>query len=162
MRTGGKAKELRNAVLAALQTHSQVIALIDARTHELESLQRDAKEILSQCHERVPGARVAIGLAVQEIEIWMLADPEARSAAFGAAVGAQPVPDDLERVADPKALWLERAGQGPVPPGAHPALHTDIQRCKAWESLRPEVVARVCPKGFAPFAEAFRKVVVAP
>jgi hypothetical protein len=151
-RTGGKAKELRNAVLAALRTHATVVALIDARTHEVPTLRRDVEEILAQCRERSAEARVVIGLAVQEVEIWMLADPEARTAAFGPGVGEQPVPDDLEAVGDPKALWRERAGQAPPPEGADGGLHADAQRCAAWEALRPDVVAHVCPRGFAPFA----------
>lgn len=151
-RVGGKSKQLRNAVLAALQTHGVVIALIDARADEVQRLQGDVQEILAQCRERSADARVAIGLAVQEIEIWMLADPEARKAAFGDAVGAQPVPEDLEGVGDPKALWRERAGQAMPPDEADGALHGDAQRLAAWQTLRPDVVAHRCPKGFAPFA----------
>jgi hypothetical protein len=151
-RIGGKSKQLRNAVLAALQTHAVVVALIDARTEELPALQRDVQEILTQCRERSAEARVAIGLAVQEIEIWMLADSESRKAAFGDAVGGQPVPEDLEAVGDPKALWHQRAGQGPPPEGTEGELHGDHKRSAAWQALRPEVVAHRCPKGFAPFA----------
>ena len=153
-RTGGKSKELRNAVLAALQTHATVIALIDARAEEVQTLQRDIQEILAQCRERSAEARVAIGLAIHEIEIWMLADPDARTAAFGRAVGEQPVPDDLEAVRDPKALWHERAGQAPAPDGITVNLHADIQRRAVWETLRPDVVAHRCPQGFQPFARA--------
>jgi hypothetical protein len=161
MRAGGKAKQLRDAVLAGLQDHTAVIALVDARAEELESLRRDVSEILAQCREREPDARVAIGVAVQEIEAWMLADPHGRVAAFGPAVGAQPVPDDLEAVADPKALWRERAGQCPAPDAVDPALHADVQRSKVWEALRSDVVRRACPAGFAPFADAVEGVILA-
>ena len=150
-RTGGKSKELRNAVLAALRTHSTVIALIDARAEEVQGLQRDIQDILAQCRERSAEARVAIGLAVHEIEIWMLADPEARKAAFGPTVGDQAVPEDLEGVGDPKALWRERAGQAPAPEGGDAQLYADTQRLAAWDALRPEVVAHACPRGFASF-----------
>ncbi len=151
-RTGGKSKQLLNAVLAALQKYSIVIALIDARIGEVATLQRDIQEILAICRERNADAKVAIGLAIQEIEIWMLADPEACKAAFGPAVGAQPVPADLEGVGDPKALWHERAGQAPPPDGTDPEIHADAQRLAAWQGLRPDVVAHRCPRGFAPFA----------
>ncbi len=151
-RTGGKSKELRNAVLAALQTHATVIALIDARAEEVPVLQRDIQDILDQCRERSAEARVAIGLAIHEIEIWMLADPEARRAAFGPETGGHAVPEDLEGVWDPKSLWLERAGQALAPEGIDGPLHADTQRRAAWETLRPEVVSRGCPRGFAPFA----------
>ncbi len=150
-RTGGKAKELRNAVLAALQTHATIVVLIDARAEEVATLQRDIQEILLQCREQSSEAQVAIGLAIHEIEIWMLADPESRRAAFGDAAGAHRIPEDLEGVRDPKALWQERAGQAPPPDGTTTALHADTQRRAAWEALRPDVVAHRCPRGFAPF-----------
>lgn len=156
-RSGGKSKQLRDAVLAALKTHDHVIALIDARTEEVSLLRRDITEILAQCHERSPGARVAIGLAIQEIEIWMLADPMSRRAAFGERVGSQPVPDDLEAVPDPKALWQERAGQC-APAGPMRAdLFKDEQRRSAWQELRLEEVARRCPQGFAPFVRDVKR-----
>lgn len=151
-RTGGKSKELRNAVLAALQTYSTIVALIDARAEEVPKLQQDIRDILIQCRERSAEARVVIGLAIHEIEIWMLADPESRKVAFGSAVGAEPVPLDLEGVRDPKALWHERAGQAPPPDGADSSRHGDSQRLAAWQALRPDVVAHLCPQGFALFA----------
>jgi hypothetical protein len=147
-RSGGKSKELRNAVLAALQTYSTIVALIDARAEEVLVLQQDIRDILAQCRERSTEARVAIGLAIHEIEIWMLADPDSRKAAFGVA---QPLPDDLEAVRDPKSLWGTHAGQAPPPEGADASLHADNQRFAAWHALRTEVVARACPRGFAPF-----------
>jgi hypothetical protein len=150
-RTGGKSKELRNAVLAALRSYSTIIALIDARAEEVLTLQQDIRDILEQCHERSSTARVAIGLAIHEIEIWMLADRESRNAAFGATIGAQPMPGDLEGVRDPKVLWSERAGQSPPPDGGAFELHGDRQRSAAWQALRPQVVAHQCPRGFAPF-----------
>ncbi len=148
MRKGGKSKELRNAVLAALQTHEVVIALIDARADELAALQRDTQEILAQCRERSAEARVAIGLAVHEIEIWLLADPDARKAAFGPAVGEQPLPEDLEGVGDPKSLWRALSGQAPPPEGVDGALHADEQRRAGWATLRPERGRPRMPAGF--------------
>lgn len=153
-RIGGKSKQLRNAVLAALQTHTLIVALIDACTEEVPDLQRDIQDILAQCRERAADARVAIGLAIQEIEIWMLADPESRTAAFGTADGERQLPVDLERVHDPKMHWREREGQAPPPAGAAAELHRDAQRLAAWQALRPDVVARLCPRGFAPFVQS--------
>ncbi len=153
-RIGGKSKELRNGVLAALGTHATIIALIDARAEEVAMLQHDIHDILAQCRERSTEARVAIGPAIHEIEIRMLADPESRRAAFGAEVGAQPVPDDLEGVRDPKMLWQERVGQVPPSPGVDAHLHPDALRSAAWQAMRPDVVAHVCPRGFAPFVSA--------
>jgi hypothetical protein len=134
-RSGGKSKELRNAVIAALQTHSTIVALVDARAEEVEALQRDVRDIVAQCVERSAEATIAIGLAIQEIEIWMLADPEARKAAFGPDAGTHEVSDDPEGVRDPKAMWSERAGQAPPRDGTHAALHADNQRKAAWQAL---------------------------
>jgi hypothetical protein len=153
-RIGGKSKNLRNAVLAALQTHSLVIAIVDARTEEVPSLEQDVRDILVQCSERSADAKVAIGLAIQEIEIWMLADPEARKAAFGTEVGEKPISQDLETVGDPKSLWHHLAGQSLAHTDMDSAIHRDTQRSAAWQSLRPEVVARSCARGFAPFMRA--------
>jgi len=157
-RIGGKSKQLRNAVLAALQTHSVIIALVDARSDELRELQQDVQDILAQCSERSADARVAIGLAIQEVEIWMLADKDARKAAFGLEVGGRPMPADLEAVPDPKALWQDRAGQAPPRDGMDSAVHRDTQRRAAWQALRPEVVASECPRGFEPFVRAVLNV----
>ena len=151
MRRGGKAKELRDAVLASVTAHSIVIALIDARADEVGDLRHDVREILEQCRERAPDTAVAIGLAVHEIEIWMLADPDARVAAFGETVGRRPVPSDLEAVRDPKSLWTTLAGQCNPMQGLDPEDHRDLQRAKAWEALRLDVVSTACPTGFAPF-----------
>jgi hypothetical protein len=67
-------------------------------------------------------------------------------------VAAQPLPQDLEAVGDPKALWHQRAGQVPPPEDADGELHADAQRVAAWSALRPDVVAHACPQGFEPFA----------
>jgi uncharacterized membrane protein len=150
-RVGGKSKELLTAVLAALQTHATVIALIDARDGEVAELERDVRDILELCRSRRTDARVAIGLAIQEIEIWMLADPEARKAAFGPSIGALDVPADLEAEGNPKRLWQERAGQAPSRGGKERGLHADDQRLAAWLTMNPTVVAHRCPRGFGPF-----------
>lgn len=159
-RGGGKAKDLRDAVLSCVTTGdggsrpAAVIALIDARAHEVDDLRRAVARILAECEQRAPDVPVAIGLAIQEIEIWMLADPAAREAAFGPSIAAGAVPADLEAEADPKARWRERAGRVACPSHLSEDEHHDELRRAAWESLRPEVVAHACPRGFAPFAES--------
>lgn len=158
-RGGGKAKNLRDAVLSCVEAAGDgappaaVIALIDARTHEVAALRRDVASILKQCEERAPDVPVAIGLAIQEVEIWMLADPASRHAAFGPTLAAAAVPADLEAEPDPKARWRERAGKVACPSELSGEEHHDELRRAAWESMRPAVVAHACPQGFPPFAE---------
>jgi len=163
-RAGGKGKDLRDAIIATLRkpppAAAAIVAVIDARLEELDDLQADAREILRQREELRGDIAVVIGFAVQEIEIWMVASPTSRTAAFGQAVGAAPVPAPLEHVGDPKALWLERAGHVAAV-AADPELFADRQRCCAWEALDPEVVAKLCPRGFRPLCDAIRALVEA-
>jgi hypothetical protein len=159
-RAGGKGKDLRDAVLSCLIADGQalpaaVVAVIDARANEVVKLRQDIQKILVQCRERAPEVPVAIGLAIHEIEIWMLADPMSREAAFGPALARVTLPDDLEAEPDPKARWAEIAGRVERHQDLPHALHHDQLRRAAWESLRCDVVSRACPQGFAPFtAEA--------
>ena len=100
MRKGRKSKELRNAVLAALQTHEVVIALIDARTEELSDLQRDVQDILTPVPRALRrGARGDRARRAGDRDLdhspRSRGDARPRSAL---AVAEQPVPDDLERL----------------------------------------------------------------
>lgn len=155
-RVGGKSKELRDAIVYALTfvepTPSAVIALLDARARELPQLQRDAADILAQCRERRADVPVVIGIALHEVEIWMLADPEARVAAFGEHIGRASLPElPAEDIGDPKQLWATYAGRIVAPEGVSSEDHGDALRRAAWQALRPLVVAQACPRGFAPF-----------
>lgn len=165
MRTGGKGKDLRDAVLASLRSLDArtgvIIALIDARLDELDGLRGDVQEILRQCADVRSDVHVAIGLAVQEIEVWMLADPASRDAAFGVTVARQTFPSALEDVADPKTLWRDRAARTQSPDGMLAELFEDTQRRTAWEALDPDVVAHACPRGFRPFRDAVRTIATA-
>ena len=142
MRVGGKSKELRDAVLYGLTyvspTPSAVIALLDARADEMVQLRRDVVDVLAQCRERAADVPVAIGIALHEVEIWMLADPQARAAAFGEAIGSLPLPDGpAEDIRDPKQLWATFAGRVEVRGGMSLEAHHDELRRAAWQSLRP-------------------------
>jgi hypothetical protein len=126
---------------------------------EFAGLTRDAADIVHQCSERRPDVPVVLGIAVHEIEIWMLADPAARRAAFGPRAGMTELPSaDLEGIPDPKGLWRTYSGQSPAPDGIRPELHHDQQRLAAWTNMRPDVVAVACTRGFAPFHDAARRL----
>jgi hypothetical protein len=103
MRRGGKAKELRDAILFVLETNPRgIVAVLDGRLDELSGLQRDAEDVLLQCRERNANVPVAIGIAVQEIEAWMLADIESRRAAFALAGEDALWDHEPEALPDPK------------------------------------------------------------
>jgi hypothetical protein len=157
-RTGGKSKDLRDAIMSVVRSRADepilaIVAVIDARQNELATLRDDIREILEQARSEAPEVPVAIGLAVQEIEIWMLADPDSRKAAFGEEIARAFRTVDLESEDDPKSKWLSLAGRAPLPDGKPNELHEDDQRRAAWESIRSDVVSRVCPIGFARFLE---------
>lgn len=156
-RSGGKSKDLRDAVVAQVRSGHPlgVVALIDARLDEVSALRQDVGSILAEC----AGTPVVIGLAIQEIEVWMLADERARIAAFSPRVGARPIVERLESVDDPKTLWSDRAGQLPAAAGIPSALHQDQQRAAAWAEMSLDVAAQRCPDGFGRFRAAFRDFV---
>jgi hypothetical protein len=158
-RVGGKSKQLRDAVVYSVRdgdpSPAAVIALIDATAAEFDRLAADARDIVNQCSEARNDVRVAIGIALHEVEIWMLTDPESRLAAFGPEAGTMPMPEGHhEDFSDPKSLWLTYAGHGSPPDGVTVEQFHDNQRLAAWQSLRPDVAARSCPRGFAPFLAA--------
>lgn len=162
MRSGKKSKNLRDAVVATICSDPRplaVIALIDARVEEVEELREDFRIICESCRTEAPDVPVALGMAIQEVEIWMLADEQSRRAAFGDAIGARDVGKDLESIHDPKSLWNDLAGQAGAREDDVTERHLDHQRRCAWEALRLEVVGRRCPRGFQPFTRDVREVV---
>jgi hypothetical protein len=155
-RVGGKAKDLRDAVFYSLThstpTPSAIFALIDATAAEFDQLRKDAADVIAQCREVRTDVPVVIGIALHEIEIWMLADEQARIAAFGAEVANSPLPGaGAEDIANPKHLWATYSGRSQPREGVALDLHRDEQRRAAWQALRTDVVGRLCPRGFAPF-----------
>lgn len=135
-----------------------MVAVIDARRDELDVLESDVRMILGLCREECPDVPVAIGLAVQEIETWMLADPESRFAAFG-SVGRDWSATELEGVEDPKSKWAYLSGMAPAPEGKDEIAHADDRRKAAWLVFRSAVVATACPRGFRPFLESLKHTV---
>lgn len=161
MRSGKKSKNLRDAVVATIRSDPRplaVIALIDARVEEVEELREDFRLICEYCRVEAPDVPLALGMAIQEVEIWMLADEQSRRAAFGDAIGARDVGKDLESVHDPKSSWNDLAGQARAPEDGALERHFDHQRRCAWEALRLEIVEHRCPRGFQPFARDVRAV----
>ena len=92
-------------------------ALVDARLDELPRLQRDVQDILAQCRERSAEARVAIGLAMQEIEIGSWPIPRRARLRSATAVGEQPVPERSRGRGQPEGpvarmCWAGTAARG--------------------------------------------------
>lgn len=158
-RSGGKTKDLRDAIVAVLRSHTQpiaIVAVIDVRADELANVRRDVAVILGESERDHPGVPVAIGLAIHEIEAWMLADAESRRAAFGHSAGHPELPMSPEDLPDPKSEWANRAGRAASSRG-NTEIADDDRRQAAWQSMRPDVVAHECPIGFAPFVPAVHR-----
>jgi hypothetical protein len=147
-RAGGVTRELRSAIQSVLDDHEPqaIVAVIDARLEDLDDYTIDVRDQIEPI-ARGAGVPLAIGLAIHEIEAWMLADPESRRAAFGIVDDARC--KAIEDHPDPKTLWAELEGEAQRPQET-PVLADDRRRT-AWESLRPEVVVSACTRGFAPF-----------
>ena len=86
--------------------------------------------------------RRACGLAIREFEAWIVADEGAFSTALGTTVDCQPAP---ERIRDPKRAFKD--------------IH-ETSACRLWPrdvyaavmaKVNLELLAKRCPRGFAPF-----------
>src|SRR5687768_9273004 len=99
---------------------------------------------------RASGVPVVVGLAVHEIEAWMVSVPAARRLAIAGAHDAR-LDADVEAIEDPRSLWSKLCGEAATG-GGTAAPHE--RRAAAWAAIDPDVVARACPRGFAPFLAA--------
>jgi hypothetical protein len=100
----------------------------------------------AQSHELFE-IRRAIGIAIRSFDAWMLADEKALTSVLGATVSKQKSPESMR---NPKKRFGELQAQSARQEGrrdlyAQIAAAADI-----------ELIAGVCPKGFARFAERVR------
>jgi hypothetical protein len=98
--------------------------------------------------------RLVMGLAVQEIEAWLLADEEALGAAFGERYKARAC-NRAEDCKDPRSYWSLLRGE------AASKTPADARR-DGISSMRSKVVARRCPKGFKPFLACVERAFLKP
>ncbi|MEO7328303.1 MAG: DUF4276 family protein [Minicystis sp.] len=143
----------------------KVLAAIDrARFHEPDTLivavwdrdgkdlpTRDRDEILDALRER--GATgVAVGVCIEEIEAWLLADPGAfrRYLGKGPAKGLSGSP---ENESDPKARLNKILEEYPD------REHLNLIYRGLADAVDLEVLARACPQGFGAFRAALLELV---
>ncbi len=147
-RRRGLDEKLKIIVSTAMEdlSLSGVVAVADQsdpNQHVLQQLQSWRKEF-EQEHYTL-AQRCVVGVAIREIEAWLLADRGACSNVFGQKwKGSAP-----EMLADPKSVLQTLIGQLRCNTNS-PISEQDIRKALA-DLMDPEVVARQCPKGFAPF-----------
>jgi len=131
------------------------VMLVDADGHGPERL-----KILRQHRERVWSKKdrlfipVAVGVAIEKFEAWLLADEAALCVTLGLprSPGSAESPEGLKGRRggpdDPKArlkAWFEQDGLGP--------RTYQEQVVAVVEAMDLDTVSRVCPRGFGPFRE---------
>ena len=93
----------------------------------------------------------AVGCAIETFDAWMIADGKAVGAAGGDAARSHPSPESLDQEegtgGHPKDRAIELFGSGRELTGAYAkvAAHVDL-----------DLLEKLCPEGFAPFAEDVR------
>jgi hypothetical protein len=143
---------------AVRQGAGAVILLVDADGRSQERLRR-LREHRERAHSK--GARfqvpIVVGVAIETIEAWLLADENALARVLGVRERATHTgaPEDLRGKKggsdDPKARleeWRSRDRHGPR--GFLEQMNAIVRE------IDLDVVALRCPKGFAPFCEEVR------
>ncbi|MDI7266727.1 MAG: hypothetical protein QME96_01885 [Myxococcota bacterium] len=154
-----RARELQAALWAASREEGidALVFVRDSRLEDHDLRLRKCREVLRACDSRGSPIAVVLGLAVQEIEAWLLADPQARAAAFGDAGrnGQYPAPEELP---DPKSCWRTLLGESA--PGSPASTRDADCRTRAIEAMRPRVVSELCSRGFEPFQKQVAERIV--
>ena len=154
----GTARQLWTALCLASQgTESgdfdALVFVRDSRWDGHDEREKACRQVLKDFATRGSALAVVVGFAIQEIEAWLLADPEARAAAFGESAKSREcgAPEEIE---NPKQCWQSLLGEAP-------GDATEVERRKcAIDAMRPKVVAERCPRGFGPFREEVKTRIV--
>lgn len=117
----------------------------DGRMKELQLGRRRAEE-----QNVALALRCAVGVAVREMEAWLLADPYARQFGLGAWAAAENLSADPEDLADPKREFRDLHSRARSLDSGVPADRPTV-KAAIIGAMRSEYVARRCPRGFRPF-----------
>lgn len=130
-----------------------VVMIVDATRDQFQAVISAAKATALECASVNSLVPVVVGVAVHEIEAWLLADEQSRVAAFGDELGNRQLSQQPEDLSDPKSLWRSLHGQ--VSSDTDEAARDYwLRRRLAWLALRPEVVRSRCPQ-FAEFESEY-------
>jgi hypothetical protein len=153
----GYKEKVKAALVAANEDrrHGVVIVVDEPSSREGSRLSRlrDGRSAAREAGVLLP---CALGVAIPEIESWLLADDGARANNLGAA-GRRPLRQP-EEIDDPKALFSSLYGEYEKEceeSGTHVREQWEVKESCAVDS-RVDVVEFQCPRGFAPFADEVR------
>jgi hypothetical protein len=135
-----------------------VVMIVDATKDQFQYVIAAANDAALECASQSTIVPVVIGVAVHEIEAWLLADELSRIAAFGDEIGKRPLPGSPEELSDPKSVWRSLHGQTRSDPDED-ARDYWLRRRAAWLTLRREVARSRCPQ-FAAFESGYEGRVV--
>ncbi|MFB3894435.1 MAG: DUF4276 family protein [Phycisphaerae bacterium] len=147
------AKKVKRAILLAkAQKHAGAVILVDRdRLPDSERI-KPLQEGRSALEHDLACPPCAVGMAVEAFDAWMIADGGALGKAGGNAARSHPSPETMDGVEGTGRHPKDRAaevfggGQGLGDKYAQVASHVDLG-----------LLAKCCPKGFAPFAEEVTK-----
>lgn len=111
----------------------------------------ERKRELDDAQEHLEGVSIprALGVAIRTFDAWMLADERAVSKALNHPVPAAPHPEDIHDPKDYCTKLLRESG-------------CDLSQTEMYAAVAStaeiSLLARRCPRGFAPFAERVRKL----
>jgi len=135
-----------------------VVMIVDATRDQFQAVIAAANDAAAECARQSSVVPVVIGVAVHEIEAWLLADEASRVAAFGDEIGKCPLPESPEEIRDPKSLWRSLHGKVSSDEDEDGRDYW-LRRRMAWLALRREIVRARCPR-FAEFESAYTSRVV--
>lgn len=149
----------RKVLLAAAshdgKTSDAIIAVVDRDGAENNGRIKELNEARHKLAAR--SVKCAVGMAIETIEAWLLADDNAlRVALRDNSIGRQTEPESLNSLRsnndrNPKyvlRLLVDRSPDGPMQANDCPTVYARIAN-----AADPAVIAKRCPKGFQPFVK---------
>lgn len=132
------------------------VLVVDVRKEDLAGRKKQARA--AEKYLETEGIdSVIIGLAVHEIEAWILADEAARSL-LSRQPRAYPYSGSPEDDPDPTSSLAQILGECL---SSDDAAENELDlRARMIDAMRPDVVSRACPLGFRPFLKAARKKLI--
>ncbi|MFH1438808.1 MAG: DUF4276 family protein [Pseudomonadota bacterium] len=158
-------KKIINLIAHAHWNNFQMcVVVIDVRKKHFKKISQQLstaeKELAAHGIEKF-----IIGLAVHEIEAWILADTKARKAVLDKHAGHYKFSGKPEDDPDPKSSLKQLTGQWL---SANPRFYYSYRTSEPENEIRqamignikPEVAAKLCPLGFKPFYEKVKKAFI--
>ena len=159
-------KKIINLIADAHWKKSQMcVVVIDARKERHKDLNNQVRKAETELLEH-GNDKFMIGLAIHEIEAWILADPKARKAGLGEHAKHHKFSGKPEDDPDPKSSLKQLMGEilaenSGIIRFCYSTSEPEIETRKTMiENMRPKEVSNLCPLGFKPFYEKAKKAFI--